>query len=123
MKNLEELKEKNYFHVPEGFFEQLPNDILNTIKKEEKKNRLYRKAIVAAAIAAIVVIGSVTILFFPTPETAVSVAISNSPKIESFVENPPPTNTPQVYEEELDNIDYQIMEYYNEEVLNSDYLY
>ena len=58
MNTLQNHKEKPLFEVPEHFFEQFQNDVMQKVKREEKELKIRRKWISAISIAA-----SFTIIF------------------------------------------------------------
>lgn len=91
MNELDKYKKQNPFIVPEGFFDTLREEVLETVRREEK-HRLFRRrvAFISSAAAVLVVVLMVSI-FTRTSTTEELVAIaSEKPKaeIQSIVQTP-----------------------------------
>ncbi len=52
MIDIEQLNKKEYYDVPEGYFDQLPNQIMGAIRKE----RTFKRNITISSIAAVFLI-------------------------------------------------------------------
>ncbi len=62
MIDLDTLQKEEQYQVPEGFFEQFPQQVMNNIRKERAKRRNIWMSSVAAALA--IVICSVTVVSY-----------------------------------------------------------
>lgn len=60
MIDLDSINKEEQYQIPEGFFDQFPQQVMNTIRKEKAKRRNIWLSSVAAALA--LVITSVTVI-------------------------------------------------------------
>lgn len=60
MIDLDTINKEEQYQIPEGFFDQFPQQVMNTIRKEKAKRRNIWLSSVAAALA--LVITSVTVI-------------------------------------------------------------
>lgn len=68
--NLENLKSKNGFEIPTGYFESLHDSIINEVKEETKVKKVSFYKVFAYAASVIILVGVSSMLFFSTPETS-----------------------------------------------------
>jgi hypothetical protein len=74
---------RNIFHTPEGYFEKLPEVIL---EKSQRKQQSARQAYWYGAAAAAVVFGLVlSVLRQQAPETQVDLEANLQPEIEMYI--------------------------------------
>lgn len=134
MKNLSEIKKENPFLVPEGYFDQLEQNVMLQVKqvqRQEHRRRIFTISVAAAAVVALLVAINVWI-FLPDnnqdPQLAKEVSNSNSILLASGNEYGVLTTgeaLPAVDFEssDFDNVDYQIIDYYSDELSQLDNLY
>lgn len=101
MIDIEKLDRNEHYEVPEGYFDQLPSQVMATIKKE----KATRRNIFATAAAAVVLLAVASTLFFnfkkDEKENKAQIAIEN--KVENA------------------EIQEQMIDYYNTELAQMDY--
>lgn len=101
MIDIEKLDRNEHYEVPEGYFDQLPSQVMATIKKE----KATRRNIFATAAAAVVLLAVASTLFFnfkkDEKENKAQIAIEN--KAENA------------------EIQEQMIDYYNTELAQMDY--
>ncbi len=101
-------KEENY-QIPEGYFNNLPGQVMNRIRKEKTKRRIFQLSGVAAALA-LVICG--TFVYRTVSSGVEQQPIVNEKQIE--VTQPEETATP-LERQMVDyySSDFARMEYYN----------
>ena len=136
MKSLDEIKKENPFLVPDGYFDQLESEVMSKVRMEQKKNhrrRIYTISVAAAAVVALLVAINVWI-FLPennsqntelaeeggNNSSSILLASSNDYGVLSNGEELP---TVDFEASDLDNVDYQILDYYSDEMSQLDLLY
>ncbi len=134
MKNLSEIKKENPFLVPEGYFDQLEQNVMSQVKqvqRHEHRRRIFTISVAAAAVVALLVAINVWI-FLPDnnqdPQLAEEISNSSSILLASSNEYGVLTTgeaLPAVDFEssDFDNVDYQIIDYYSDELSQLDNLY
>ena len=149
MKNLDEIKNDNGFDVPEHYFDELGNNVIAKIKKQEKKQRNNRIFMSVSSIAASLLIILSIFYFKPTSEVHDLALVHQQAEIpvtfneenlskqegivveniaEPVVREYAKTSSEKVtnaiaqniQHENLDNIDYQIIEYYDDDIMFAD---
>ena len=135
MKSLDEIKKENPFLVPDGYFDQLESEVMSKVRMEQKKNhrrRIYTISVAAAAVVALLVAINVWI-FLPennsqntelaeegSNNSSILLASSNDYGVLSNGEALPAVD---FEDSDLDNVDYQILDYYSDEMSQLDLLY
>lgn len=134
MKNLNEIKKENPFLVPDGYFDQLESEVMLKVRAEQKRihhRRIYTISVAAAAIVALLVAINVWI-FLPDnngqntelakegSESSILLASGNDYELLSNGETLPAVDFEN---SDLDNVDYQILDYYSDEMSQLDLLY
>ncbi|MBP5650870.1 MAG: hypothetical protein J6X01_07340 [Bacteroidales bacterium] len=134
MKNLNEIKKENPFLVPDGYFDQLESEVMSKVRAEQKRihhRRIYTISVAAAAIVALLVAINVWI-FLPDnngqntelakegSESSILLASGNDYELLSNGETLPAVDFEN---SDLDNVDYQILDYYSDEMSQLDLLY
>jgi hypothetical protein len=134
MKNLSEIKKENPFLVPDGYFDQLESEVMSKVRAEQKRihhRRIYTISVAAAAIVALLVAINVWI-FLPDnngqntelakegSESSILLASGNDYELLSNGEALPAVDFEN---SDLDNVDYQILDYYSDEMSQLDLLY
>lgn len=106
MNELEKYKHQNPFTVPEGFFDSFRDEVMEAVRRDEKR-RLFRKRVALISSAAAVVVIALMVSFFwktaPTdnlmadatpvkPQVEVTAPVSVSPEeaVEEVVADPEP---------------------------------
>lgn len=108
--NLEQLKKKDIFKVPENYFEHLPNEVMakvNYRRIKQKRNRVLL-SIASAAASIAIVIGIIN--FYGEGNELTQIPQSSQHHDIAQI----------IAEKEFDNLDYQIMEYYEDQILLSE---
>lgn len=100
MIDLESLKKEEHYDIPEGYFDQLPNQVMTAIRK--KRNRT-RKTWIAAAAAVMLAIVTTTLVINFTNE----------------VNAPANMQVTEISEEE--QLEDQMINYYSDELAQMDY--
>jgi hypothetical protein len=134
MKNLNEIKKENPFLVPDGYFDQLESEVMSKVRAEQKRihhRRIYTISVAAAAIVALLVAINIWI-FLPNnngqntelakegSESSILLASGNDYELLSNGETLPAVDFEN---SDLDNVDYQILDYYSDEMSQLDLLY
>ena len=134
MKNLSEIKKENPFLVPDGYFDQLESEVMLKVRTEQKRihrRRIYTISVAAAAVVALLVAINVWI-FLPDNngqstelakegnESSILLASGNDYELLSNGEALPAVDFEN---SDLDNVDYQILDYYSDEMSQLDLLY
>ena len=134
MKSLDEIKKENPFLVPDGYFDQLESEVMLKVRTEQKRihrRRIYTISIAAAAVVALLVAINVWI-FLPNnngqstelakegSESSILLASGNDYGVLSNGEALPAVDFEN---SDLDNVDYQILDYYSDEMSQLDLLY
>ncbi|MBR4536980.1 MAG: hypothetical protein IKO62_10085 [Bacteroidales bacterium] len=135
MKSLDEIKKENPFLVPDGYFDQLESEVMSKVKLEQKKvhrRRIYTISVAAAAVVALLVAINVWI-FLPennSQNTELADEGSNSSAIllasgsdYGVLSNGEALPAVDFEDSDLDNVDYQILDYYSDEMSQLDLLY
>ncbi len=77
-------KKENIFKTPEGYFENLPEQIL--VKYQEQKTPVYRMLTVWASAAAVVVLGIALFVYTGQDHTEPNIQATNlDPEIELYI--------------------------------------
>lgn len=129
---LQQVPKKNPFQVPENYFDDLENDIMAKVRQEQKvvkHRKIYTIAAAVAAVAVLVIVLNIG-LFSTGNDTQnqnlAENAVNTDQKLLASANDNDITATydPIVVIEEsnLDNVDYQIIDYYDDE-MSEDYLY
>lgn len=129
---LQQVPKKNPFQVPENYFDDLENDVMAKVRQEQKVVKHRKIYTIAAAVAAVAVLVIVlNIGLFSTGnntqnQNLAENAVNTDQKLLASANDNDITATydPIVVIEEsnLDNVDYQIIDYYDDE-MSEDYLY
>jgi uncharacterized membrane protein YdfJ with MMPL/SSD domain len=135
MKSLDEIKKENPFLVPDGYFDQLESEVMSKVRMEQKKNhrrRIYTISVAAAAVVALLVAINVWI-FLPennSQNTELAEEGSNNSNIllasggdYGVLSNGEALPAVDFEDSDLDNVDYQILDYYSDEMSQLDLLY
>lgn len=99
--DIENLSKNENYAIPEGYFEQLPNQVMNTIRKDKARRR--NLTITSIAAVALLVICSTIVINFKKDESAI-------PK-EMVIE----TSTEEI------SLEDQMADYYSMELAQMDY--
>ena len=135
MKKLDDIKKENPFLVPDGYFDQLEQDVMTQVHQihyANRRRRIYTISIAAAAVVALLVAINLWI-FAPdnkasntqlaegnTTSGSVLLASGSEMDVLSTGQEMP---TVDWEESDFDNVDYQILDYYTDEMSQLDYLY
>ena len=135
MKSLDEIKKENPFLVPDGYFDQLESEVMLKVRMEKKKihrRRIYTISVAVAAVAALLIAINVWI-FAPenngqntelaeegSNNSSILLASGNDYGVLSNGEELPAVDFEA---SDLDNVDYQILDYYSDEMSQLDLLY
>ena len=135
MKSLDEIKKENPFLVPDGYFDQLESEVMSKVRMEQKRihrRKIYTISVAAAAVVALLVAINVWI-FFPennsqntelaeegSNNSTILLASGSDYGVLSNGEELPAVNFEA---SDLDNVDYQILDYYSDEMSQLDLLY
>lgn len=129
---LQQVPKKNPFQVPENYFDDLENDVMAKVRQEQKVVKHRKIYTIAAAVAAVaVLVIALNIGLFSTGndtqnQNLAENAVNTDQKLLASANDNDITATydPIVVIEEsnLDNVDYQIIDYYDDE-MSEDYLY
>lgn len=101
MIDIENLSKTENYQVPEGYFEQLPGQIMNTIRKE----RAHRRNIIFSSVAAValLVICSTLVINYKTNEAKEQQQLA----IEA--------------QQQAEQLEEQMVDYYSDELAQMDY--
>lgn len=101
MIDIENLSKTENYQVPEGYFEQLPGQIMNTIRKE----RARRRNIIFSSVAAValLVICSTLVINYKTNEAKEQQQLA----IEA--------------QQQAEQLEEQMVDYYSDELAQMDY--
>ena len=135
MKKLNDIPKENPFLVPDNYFEQLEQDVMaqaQQIQKATYHRKIYTRIIAVAAMAALLIAINVWI-FVPnnkgqdatlaqekTTNSSVMLASGNELDVLSTGEAMPAVDFEA---SDFDNVDYQILDYYSDEMSDFEYLY
>ena len=135
MKSLDEIKKENPFLVPDGYFDQLESEVMLKVRMEQKKihrRRIYTISVAVAAVTALLIAINVWI-FAPenngqntelaeegSNNSSILLASGNDYGVLSNGEELPAVDFEA---SDLDNVDYQILDYYSDEMSQLDLLY
>ena len=133
MNTLNDIKKENPFTVPDGYFDQLENDVMAQVRHLQKlhhRRRIYTISVAAAAVVALLVAINVWI-FAPdnnakNPQLAeessssVLLASGNDYGVLTTGDALPAVD---FEDSDFDNVDYQILDYYSDEMSQLDFLY
>ena len=133
MNTLNDIKKENPFTVPDGYFDQLENDVMVQVQHLQKlhhRRRIYTISVAAAAVVALLVAINVWI-FAPdnnakNPQLAeessssVLLASGNDYGVLTTGDALPAVD---FEDSDFDNVDYQILDYYSDEMSQLDFLY
>jgi len=101
MLDLDQLSKEERYNIPEGYFENLTDNIMDNIHKEERK----RRNVWMSSIAAVCLVVISSVLF-------ITINMNDKQKeAGTLVETPVPES----------NIDDQMIEYYSAEITEIDY--
>lgn len=100
MLDLEQLSKEERYNIPEGYFENLTDNIMDVIHKDQRK----RRNIWMTSIAAVCLVVISSVLF-------INLQTSDKKDAGTLVESPMPAN----------NLDDQMIEYYSAELTEYDY--
>ncbi|MCR4681270.1 MAG: hypothetical protein K5636_06645 [Bacteroidales bacterium] len=103
MIDLETLSKEEHYEVPEGYFEELPKQVLNSIHKAKTRRRNIWLTSIAAVMA--IVICSVTITHYMVMNERADQKLQAQKAIQ--------------YEEQIED---QMADYYSDELAQIDYL-
>ncbi|MBO4654564.1 MAG: hypothetical protein J5644_03365 [Bacteroidales bacterium] len=133
MENLNDIKKENPFLVPDGYFDQLENNVMDQVRHIQKlhhRRKIYTISVAVAAVAALLIAINVWI-FAPdnnaqNPQLAeespssVLLASSNDYGVLTTGDALPDVDFEG---SDFDNVDYQILDYYSDEMSQLDFLY
>ena len=100
MIDLDTLQKEEHYQVPEGFFDQFPQQVMNQIRKEKTKRRNIWLSAVAAVMA--LVITSVTVI--------------------QYMQNDNRTQNIALTGSQDSQLEDQMVDYYSTELAQMDYL-
>ena len=100
MIDLDTINKEEQYQIPEGFFDQFPQQVMNTIRKEKAKRRNIWLSSVAAALA--LVITSVTVIQYTQ---------QNDNRNQGIVQT----------ESQNGQLEDQMVDYYSTELAHMDY--
>lgn len=129
---LQQVPKKNPFQVPENYFDDLENDVMAKVRQEQKvvkHRKIYTIAAAVAAVAVLVIVLNIGLFSIGNDtqnQNLAENAVNTDQKLLASANDNDITATydPIVVIEEsnLDNVDYQIIDYYDDE-MSEDYLY
>ncbi|MDR1758890.1 MAG: hypothetical protein LBR51_08095 [Bacteroidales bacterium] len=137
MARLEDIKKIETFPVPDGYFDQLEKEVLQHVKAErvrQKRRSLLLYAFSGVAAALLLLFATTTVVKLlrhdspavvqTTPEQenpVLTAQLTTQPDTDPaktlLTYHPSPANEIEHDPTQLDNVDYQIIEYYNDEIL------
>lgn len=103
MFSIDDLNKKPDFNLPEGYFEKMQDEVLTKIHRYEKKNKQRRIFYSIGAVAASLFIIFNIVYFFPDKKPANLASQNNKTSLKQIVTKI-----------ELNNLDYDIIEHYEE---------
>lgn len=120
--SLQELRKSNPFIVPENYFDTMEEEVMARVKQQQihsRHRRIYTIATAVAAVAALLIVLNIGV--FNNNGNATQLARAES-ITDNFID---PVTEPEIAFEDynLDNLDYQILDYYNDEQPEMDLLY
>lgn len=135
MKSLDDIKKENSFLVPEGYFDQLEQDVMtqvHQIRQANRRRRIYTISIAAAAVVALLV--AINVWIFAPDDNASNTQLAEEKATSGNVllasgSEMDVLSTGAVMpvvdfeESDFDNVDYQILDYYTDEMSQLDFLY
>ncbi len=154
--NLDQYPKKEFFEVPEHYFDELPNKVLNAIHQEKKYVLRKRLWMISSSVAAVMIVLLGVAFFLTNPNnddnisleekkieadslsSTVELAKSDDVSFPDMVEEESssvkqergsasksaPTKKmvkPSTEEPDFCNLDMQIIEYYSEDIVSSEY--
>lgn len=129
---LQQVPKENPFQVPENYFEDLENDIMAKVRQEQKvikHRRIYTIAAAVAAVAALVIVLNIGLFSAGNNTQSQNLAENAVNADQKLLASADDNNITATYEpivvieeSNLDNVDYQIIDYYDDE-MSEDYLY
>lgn len=131
MTDIEELKKENPFEVPEGYFDQLQSEVMEKVSRHRKLVRLRKIITLSVAVAAVaVLLISINWNIFNPEMNDNNVAQTEAAPEKLFAADNGSysfayEDCPEVDIEEcnFDNVDDQILDYYDDEMSQIDYYY
>lgn len=149
--DLDQIKDRDCFNVPDTYFDELPKVVMNKIAKQKKVVLWQRATIAVASVAAslLLIVGIINLrpdsVETMTAQTEDSIAKAasietiltaevkpdnevveenNSETYSQAVINSPKTNkrVAKMQAEQLEDVDYQIVDMYLEEIEMNEYL-
>lgn len=129
--SLQDLRKDNPFLVPDHYFDTLEKEVMAQIKQQQAHSRhrkIYTIATAVAAVAALLIVLNIGV--FRNNEETARLANNSAPATEQLFassevgfsdEFAEPEISLEDYE--LDNLDYQILDFYNDEQSEMDILY
>lgn len=110
MIDLESIEKKEYYQVPDNYFDELPSRVMQNIHQEQRKKR----TLISSAVAAVAVIAVAVGVFFTYNTPKQSEEITQTQQIAATIEEQEALETvaEDYYSEELAMMDYyQYFEY------------
>lgn len=102
MIDIEEIKVEEHYDIPDGYFENLPHQVMASIRKEKSKRRNLWIASVAAVMLAVVC-------------TTIVVRYTGNDQQQ-------PQKVAEIQDEQ-NQLENQVIDYYNNEFAQIDYIY
>ena len=99
--DLDKLSKKEHYDIPEGYFENLPQQVMTNIRKEKSRRRTFILSAVAA-VAAIVICSTIVVNYMNNDEIP--------GKIVAEEQN-----------EDAQQLENQMIDYYSSELAQMDY--
>lgn len=109
MIDLENIEKTEHYQIPENYFEELPERVMQNIRHEQHKRRTF----ISSAVAAIAVIAVALGVFFTYNAPNKSTEITQNQQIAATLEEQEALETvaAEYYSEELAMMDYYQVEY------------
>ncbi len=104
MIDLENIEKKEYYQVPDNYFDELPDRVMQNIHQEQRKKR----TIISSAVAAVAVIAVAIGIFFTYNTPKQSTEITQNQQIAANIEEEEALElvAEDYYSEELAMLDY-----------------
>lgn len=129
LNSLQGLPKANPFLVPENYFDTMEKDVMARIKQQQiraRHRRIYTIASAVAAVAALLIVLNIGIFNNKqSTQLASTKAVNEQLLANSEANFIAPITEPEISlgDYNLDNLDYQILDYYNDEQPEMDILY
>ena len=137
MKSLSEIKKENPFLVPDGYFDQMENDVMAQVQhlqKLHRRRKIYTISVAVAAVALLLI--TINVWIFAPDKSSNNTQLAENGTTSSNTLLASSNNydygvlttgdeLPAVDfgDSDFDNVDYQILDYYSDEMSQLDLLY